>query len=684
MNIVKYKLIGNSRFVFHVLAFGLVLIPLFFDSSLEFGVSSLPKETAGIITVGICLVLLSISSLQNGKITKFYFDAPLIWLGFVGLLIASLFSALWATNAGLTFLNAYLWITSFITFALIAFLRASADECLLILVALVLGTSLNSLFALYQYYFDAALSFQAASPAGSYGNRNFAAQLVATVLPISFLAVLFARKVLHYSCAIVCSLILGLHLFHTFTRACWVSVFFTLIILALLLSYNNQLRKGLAEAFSLRKLILCVFGIILFIVGANLSSQGFEWRFGEAISRASSIVITEDDFESLEDQKYITEANNVSIRNRFKKWANASVMFWESLPFGVGEGNFEVVFPKYSHAIYPTPFSGKENTLYFLHQDYLEMLIELGVFGIFFGGLLILGFLNLLFKCCKKDGLTFKVKLIVVSAGLGLLGICITGFFSGPFQWPVQRLYLFILSGSLVSLVSLFSGNKEKTVSFIPGNFLRLSMFAFGIFLIISGSIRYQFNSQSNKQYKLMLEGFSSGAELDLIYFHAEKALETWPDFVEARLLYSAILLKNRQYDQALEQLSLLCKHYPYNYRAIENMVTLFLETGKFELALEHLDLMQEIVPGDPVATANAAAIESARLNYRKAQNYLLCYANGFYSEPRSYILLAQNAMNDKRLADAEFFLKNGLEKFPNNDLLLRSFHLLKEHMNSF
>lgn len=672
------SVLNNSRIVFRLLAFTLIFIPILVNPDLLTDTSELPKEIFGSISIGICLPSLAILIFTSKNDFKIYFEEAFLWIGFVGLLITSFASSFWATNSSLSLLNAYLWSISLINFALIAALRASFNECLLMLVALVIGASMNSCLALYQYYFDTIPSFQAAPPAGSFGNRNFAAQLIVTALPMCMTVIVFTKKFSHYSWAALCSLILGLHLFHTFTRACWISLFCTFVLFGILFICDKQVREDLLRSLSWKKLCVCFIGLLLFGFGANLSSEGFEWKFGSAITRINSIGESVDIARSLDEK-----SNNGSIKSRLLYWTNAFVMLKDTLPLGVGEGNFKVIFPQYSHAIYPSNVSGKDYQLRFLHQDYLEMLIEFGIFGFLFGGFILLGFFSLLYLFFKRNSsTTHETRLVFIGVVFGLIGLCITGFFSGPFQQTVQKLYLFVLFGILVSLLSIITNRKRKTISISLEKIHILLILPLGIVFIILGSIRYYSYIQANKEYKSMfLCTDSENWNPDAAGLHAKKALSYRPKFLEVRMLYAATLLKNQQHDLALEQMKVIEKAYPFDYKNMENMAILYIQTGKFDLALKTFELMESIIPGDPKALENAAKIESERSNYKEAEKLLLRYADGFYSKPLAFILLAQNAMKDHRYNDAGNFLINGLKKFPEDDLLLRSLSLYKNHI---
>ena len=200
------------------------------------------------------------------------------------------------------------------------------------------------------------------------------------------------------------------HLFLTFTRASWLSFFFSAVLSFVLL-----------KKFKLNYKVLTALGLIFITVFPSFvfsSTVGF---------------------------------TRGSVRSRMLIWKGALFMIKNNPVLGVGTGNFEIAYPFWS--------AGKEDVLRPLgervgnaHNDYLEIAAENGIVGL-------LLFLFLIFTIFKITFLNMKrgspeEKLITVFIFSSLVAILVNAFAAFPLKNPSVILYFYM---NLVFLSVLYS-----------------------------------------------------------------------------------------------------------------------------------------------------------------------------------------------------------------------------------
>ncbi|TDT50821.1 O-antigen ligase family protein [Fonticella tunisiensis] len=106
---------------------------------------------------------------------------------------------------------------------------------------------------------------------------------------------------------------------------------------------------------------------------------------------------------------------SVTSLQRVKLWTTGWIMFKEHFWLGVGNGNYGQNYPKYIER-FPELFVSKE--LFSVHNSYLKVLAELGIFGGIFFIIIYVGLALLCYKVFKNTGNT----------GLRLIALSLVGF----------------------------------------------------------------------------------------------------------------------------------------------------------------------------------------------------------------------------------------------------------------
>jgi O-antigen ligase len=203
--------------------------------------------------------------------------------------------------------------------------------------------------------------------------------------------------------------ILGIALLFTHSRGGWISLAVALMVAAIPLALSHTFKHQAMRAYS---------GLVTVVVVCMLVLGG-------------DIILS-----------HMSQAPE-QVTGRTDIWKN-SVEIIKSFPLlGTGAGTFEYVYPLYEHG----EIDGYVN---YVHNDYLQLLVEQGVIGF-----LLLGMAVLL---CLRKGINAVISAESMSAGAYTLGVLIAiftmlthGVIDFNFYIPSNAAYFFVFLGLAVA-----------------------------------------------------------------------------------------------------------------------------------------------------------------------------------------------------------------------------------------
>ncbi|MDD5773264.1 MAG: O-antigen ligase family protein [bacterium] len=203
--------------------------------------------------------------------------------------------------------------------------------------------------------------------------------------------------------------------------------------------------------------------------------------------------VTRDKRESLSTRvSQIMEEENPSIEGRLLNWSGTLLMIREKPFLGWGPGTYKDVFIKYRPLEF-NKFEPAEHPRLYAHNDFLQVISELGLSGFcFFVFLLIVLFRNIN-KSLKKENPLFYLTLgSIVIAGL-VAGFFNTAFTFHYFIMPSASLFWMVLGMGLKE--STFEGPVVFKNKIKPAYFILLPFLFWGLF--------YQIRSYRGKSWNL-------------------------------------------------------------------------------------------------------------------------------------------------------------------------------------
>lgn len=306
-----------------------------------------------------------------------------------------------------------------------------------------------------------------------------------------------------------------------------------------------------------RGALLSIFLMYLFLIFNTTSYRRILFPF------LCSIIISYffiNNFSSLFNQKAInpiTLMADQSFNQRINYYQTALSIFKDQPLIGHGLGSWKVISLEY------IDFNSKSLIVpYYVHNDILQFLVEVGLVGMIF----YLAFLLYLFVCIKK-------KYSLDNQAISVLQVSFLIFFlDSNLNFPIHRTQELIPFLILCSLS--VSYHKEKIYNIKYLNFLFLTI------LLLSGYVNYKENKSLIIQDKFLLDYYTQSFEIDIQKL--ENIDYEIPNLASNTVPISSYMaryyLEDNQNQKALELLEYALKSNPFDILTKELLVNAYLK----------------------------------------------------------------------------------------------------------
>ena len=455
-----------------------------------------------------------------------------------------------------------------------------------ILVFIFIAGFLTSLLGIFQHLLNLNFISQIISPAATFSNKNLAVHFIILSIPIGL--IFFIKTKSRFSTWFI-SLLLAImitYLIYTKTRAGWVAFAFQMALLILLLKKIKEKTFNIEKFFAL----LIIISIVIFMVKIDKKS-GYK-------ERAETMV----------------DINRGTIAQRIISWKGAVKLIKNNFLCGVGFGNFETQFPYYNQAYYLEYTKGLKNEqksieglqMREIHNDYLDILSEIGLVGFLLFIFFVIKFLRLTFKNFNR---TENSAIFFSMAGLS-----INALFSFPLQLPVPLFTTMILMG--LTNFSYYETKKNSRNKII-----------FMLFIsVVSLCFLHNFY-KNNKNYKKTISDikkYYSKQEWQKVIM-ASNTAKNYNSYEQEEALYLGVsYMELKKYKKATETFKAFIDKNPNDANMLLNLGNAYLKTGKKKEAITSYEQVVYMKPTFVKAIQNIAKIYIKEKNFKKAKHYLL------------------------------------------------------------
>jgi O-antigen ligase len=142
------------------------------------------------------------------------------------------------------------------------------------------------------------------------------------------------------------------------------------------------------------------------------------------------------------------------VEHRRAMWLNTAAMVREAPLRGVGLGNHSVVYPEYARAASADRFPRAGAPADFAHNDYLQLVAELGAVGAGISAWLAVALARMLRVLWRRE--EAERRALVLGVGLGLAGLGVDAAFSFPLYQALPPLVCAVYLGVLAALATRF------------------------------------------------------------------------------------------------------------------------------------------------------------------------------------------------------------------------------------
>ena len=497
--------------------------------------------------------------------------SPVLFILLFAFLVYSLLSSLWSLNQADSFYDTGKTMLAVISFIICSSLIRSEENKTNALKSILLFTVICSLFVAVSLWYK-TINTQSNWLETAFGHLNLLSSFLFLLLGITVLCFTQFQGTWR-KMAIICSLIIFAELLILENRAVFLALFVFALVLAVLFRNLIKLR------FRKSKYLLLGFSLALIAVFTMKSSTIYRLNFS-------------------------TEAK-ASLIERKGIWINTIKLISDEPVFGVGAGNWQYNFTRYP-VDHIESIASHNRTFQKAHNDYLELLSELGIAGfllfLFIAIVLVRATIRQMRDGNKLSGIIFAL----------FCGFSVIAFFS----FPAQRLtHLLLLSFILAFLLS----DSKKDFS-LPGTF-NLIIPAVLTLLLFIGGLRL-WGEYHTKQLIPLLESNPA-----LALAHIEKATNLFyqtdptstPLSSYAGLAYFRLGDKNNMLQKSEEAFKIA----PFDYKVISNLAFALDLNGQKDSALKLYERSIHINPRYEVNYYNLFILEYNSGNYRSALRHL-------------------------------------------------------------
>ena len=578
-------------------------------SGLVYSEFDTPKRLILSVSVSLFAIIVSSKALYfrtktDPSATVYSYKLNNLDLAIALYVILAVCSSLWAESR----YYALIRLTPHLSAALLYYVIRSYNsqrDLLIIIIGIYSAASINSLLGIFQYANGFEGIPQAAAPAGLFGNRNPSAHFTAFALTAG-LYVFYPRRKLN-----VIKLALFYPTFSTLvaylvicaSRNALLSTIIAVFIYILLILTRKQNRKNtliLVKHITLASLL----GVLLSFIPSKLDHSAWS-MIQSKIERSAS-----DIYPATKESPI-----GISKSARYYNWINTLPMLLEK-PLGVGIGNWEVAYPRFSNAkVHDQNISLKKSPIR-AHNDYIQALAETGVLTVLPGLLLAYTLITNTLRYFR-DKLGKYDELLPLGVAL-IVCYCIISMFSFPAHLSHGPYLLAI--GAAIYTSSLQYGEAQSSQHILS----KLSSKTTGIIhiLILVAAI---FTALHTVEYTRAHFHFKKGMDAWFSYNQYGNALSSCNDAIEiipqhykSNALLAHLYAQSNTPAKALKHLLAIEREKPWLPNNLLHLAKLYSRLGMHEDSLEKAVQLIHIFPHDTLIISEAARLAVQNHFYKK------------------------------------------------------------------
>lgn len=412
------------------------------------------------IVLGAGLLLLWYTFLKNQNTTILTINLSVAHYLLLFLLLFASLSVFWSENTGFFVFKWLFYLTFLVFFILGNLIDNNTKNLIKLFNILLIGASIVATIGILQHLFLLDFFFQTVPPAATLGNKNMVAHIMVLILPLGFYLFVTGKKGIGTYLSGVAVVVVTLYIFYTKTRSAWLAVALEWLFVVGYLLFNQQ-RKTIGK----EKTVITILSIFFLLLMVNISSSGWTPVFEVLSNRVS------DTYQS------IVNTQGSSQNDRYAIWLATLNMIVDNPVLGSGLGSFFYNLSNEGYANYK--IIGVKR----VHNDFLELAVELGLIGVFVLFAIIITTTARIIKAIKhnfdnNNGFLLYMLTIAIIASM------VNALFSFPYQMIIPVSIAGIYIGILFGMSHEFDVLLQKIQLKINKNNWRLLILVISLLLV--------------------------------------------------------------------------------------------------------------------------------------------------------------------------------------------------------
>ena len=513
----------------------------------------------------------------------------------------AMLSVWWADVKYQAIVDALDWSGAFLCALLILLLLRDLGKLKVLLICVLISGVLMALLGIGQWLFAIDWVQQHIVPAATFSNKNMAGQYGVLTLPIAVSFFLYSKTRLQAWVFAIASAVIMTYIVYTRARGAYIGMLVEIILLVGILIYIKRKHDyHLLGDMPVKKVALSV-SLLLFVGMSFLTPSMFDKEqavLDASIGAKPPVLEADHGGEVLEKVVDFTGSANT----RVTMWMNSIPMFREHFLIGVGLGNWTNHYSIYQSWYAPDRSLLKNEFHANAHNDYIEILCELGIIGFALFIWLVVSLFRVvgrLLADLHEESFLLSMALI-----LAIMGIAVNAVFSFPLKQPVPIFIVMVYIAVLSSLYGRALQADHNLVMPLPTLPFKAAA-ALLVILATTGLFVLHYNwYQSELHYRNSVIALQ-GSNFRSAYQEAHKAHQWNPLRTSLLWVKATALLQlrhRRSMGDVVEMLEKVDRSRPYMSSTLMNLSSAYSHTGRHREAAEAMGRLVKVQPSKEFA----------------------------------------------------------------------------------